>query len=108
MYTNIMNERPRQSPLPLVTIEDICCELYEDVTDPTHRERWKRIQESNPLLLQEIHNRAAKSASASYDHPLEVTRVIVDNVTFALSALEAALARTQREQDDRHHNPDEA
>lgn len=88
-----MAEQKDQSFLPKVDESDLAQILFEDITDPTHKERWQRLATTNPELAREILRRAYMYTQ-HVENPGETTKYIIDNVTFALSALEVALRRT--------------
>lgn len=95
-----MTEVPRKLVLPLVSDTDINYLLFEDIIDPEHKARFEHFAIQNPELLREIARRAYIDASSlryySDTRPhltLDVQKIIIDNITFALSALEVALSR---------------
>jgi hypothetical protein len=81
--------------LPEVNENDLAQILFEDITDPTHKKRWDHLVETNPtlarVLLEKAHN-----AVYEEDTSVDLTKRLIDTITFALSAVEAAVAR-QRE-----------
>jgi len=89
-----------ESFLPRVDETDLARILFEDITDPTHRERWRHHSRLNPVLAREILNRAYTLDARESQNPLEITKRIVDCVTFALSAIEAAAKRQQTDEDN--------
>jgi hypothetical protein len=95
-----MKEHMDESFLPRVDETDLAQILFEDITDPTHRERWRHHSRLNPTLAREILNRAYVMDVRQLQNPLEVTKLIIDSVTFALSAIEAATKRTHTENGD--------
>lgn len=80
--------------LPKVTKADLDSLLYEHITDPAHRKRWLHLVSSNPTLAYDIMQQA-------YDRIHDTTgdiahvKVVIDAVTYAVSALEAAVKRQQ-------------
>lgn len=82
------------SALPHVEEGDFLARMMEEVTDPGHLERWQHFSSTNPELMHELLVRAQRHESP------DVTKVIVDEVTWALGALEQALERTAREASD--------
>lgn len=95
-----MTEAPKNHGLPRVEDADFHSVLFEDIVDPTHIARFEHFVSQNPTLIQEIVRRALTDSSDlrryTEGHSLgmvEVQKVIIDNVTFALGALEAAAAR---------------
>lgn len=92
-----MKEHMDESFLPHVDEADLARILFEDITDPTHRERWRHHSRLNPTLAREILNRAYIANAEDLQNPLEMTKRIIDSVTFALSAIEAAIKRKHTE-----------
>ncbi len=90
--------------LPHVEDIDITQVLFEDIVDPSHRARFERLAQTNPEIVQEIIRRAYISASelssSSVSTTVEAQKMIIDNVTFALSALEASLRRLSSDDGD--------
>ena len=86
--------------LPYVSDSDISAALYEDITDPTHRNRLDYFTNLNPDLVHEISRRAYITAHTILREEdrelistLRLQKAIVDTVTFALDALEKSLKR---------------
>lgn len=88
-----------ESFLPKVSETDLGHVVYDDIVDPTHRERWRHHSRLNPVLAREVLNRAYTVNSEDLQNPIEVTKRIIDCVTFALSAVEAAAKRNRSEDD---------
>lgn len=87
-----------ESFLSHVEEDDIARVLFEDITDPSHKARYEHFARTNPELTREIMRRAGVAArNAIGDQGLrttiEVQKIIIDSVTFALSALETAVKR---------------
>lgn len=95
-----MKEHMDESFLPHVDEADLAQILFEDITDPTHRERWRHHSRTNPVLTREILNRAYIVNASELNNPLAVTKRIIDSVTFALSAIEAAAKRNHIDDDN--------
>jgi hypothetical protein len=67
-----MKEHMDESFLPRVDETDLAQILFEDITDPTHRERWRHHSRLNPTLAREILNRAYVMDVRQLQNPLEV------------------------------------
>lgn len=80
--------------LPLVEQSDIHLVLINDLLDPSHLERWKVFAQTNPELAQEV----LLEANRLRDSEKTPEQIAIDIVTFALSALENALDRSQHTQ----------
>lgn len=98
-----MTEAFNQEPvLPQVNESDLAQILFEDITDPTHKKRWDHFVETNPALARVL---LEKTRNAVYeeDTTVDLTKRLIDVITFAMSALEAALMRRNASQssDDR-------
>lgn len=96
-----MDGKHDKSPLPHVSDEDIAVVLFEEIVDPTHRARFDHISQTNPELMREIVRRAYIDAYTTLgftEHALiptlDIQQVIIDNVTFALSALEQSMEKS--------------
>lgn len=93
-----MTEPTGESFLPIVHGDDLALVTLKDILEPHHLERFHRIAQHNPALIQEIMRRAY-FATQDIDNDalarLSMQKIIIDNVTFALDALEASLRRRQ-------------
>lgn len=93
-----MIESSGESFLLHVEEDDIAQVLFEDIIDPSHNARYEHFARTNPKLIQEIMRRAGIAArntigDQSQKTTIEVQKIIIDSVTFALSALEVAVKR---------------
>jgi hypothetical protein len=84
--------------LPKVEESDLLGLVVEEVIDPKHAGWWKELALDNPLLAQQIIKRAYfdtqdKEGTSS----LELQKIIIDSVTFAIRALKAAAERQKNE-----------
>lgn len=87
-----MNEQGRQPLLPRVEQVDLAAILTEDIINPEHTERWKRLARDNPELAHELLKRA-EYLSRETNGPLDVYKGSIDLVTYVVNALEVALTR---------------
>lgn len=90
----VMTEPSHESFLPRVDDTDLAQVLFDDITDPTHKKRWDHFRETNPTLARELLARAYLAAHES-DTPVDLTRKIINSITFAVSALEMAARRQE-------------
>lgn len=95
-----MTEYDATSPLPRIQDEDLGIALFEEFIDPTHRARFDHLARTNPKLIREISRRAYVDAYTSSEEgdqklisTLDLQKIILDNVTFALSVLEHSIKR---------------
>lgn len=88
--------------LPKVNEDDLAQILFEDITDPTHTERWHHLVETNTDFARVLLEKA-RNAVYEEDTNVDLTKRLIDVVTFAVSAIEAALVRRNASQssDDR-------
>ncbi len=85
--------------LPHVDDIDFARILPEDITDPTHIERWRRLSDSNPELARAILHRAIEitySADSRHDH----LKGAIDLSTFVIEAIASALERQHTDSED--------
>jgi hypothetical protein len=102
-YTeNTMTEVFSEEPiLPRVTPEDLARILFEDVTEPSHIQRWHDFADANPLLARDILERARSQVSTSgkqrelseTQKETEQIKAFIDLVSYAVRALEEATKR---------------
>ena len=107
-----MTDASSESSLPRVDNTDIASVLLDDILDPSHRGRYEHFANENPDLIREISRRAYIEAyeKIHQDNPLsliDLQKMVIDSVTFALSALEIASIRhrDKEEQDDTIDKP---
>jgi pyrroloquinoline quinone (PQQ) biosynthesis protein C len=85
-----------ESFLPRVESDDILSLVFEDVTDTNHTERWLRFAKAHPVLAAEILGRTLIESreSVQYDkHTGDLQKRMMENVIFAVNALEMAAER---------------
>jgi hypothetical protein len=98
-----MTEAFNQEPiLPQVNESDLAQILFEDITDPTHEKRWHHFVETNPALAQILLDKA-RNAVFEEDTSVDLTKRLINTITFAMSAIEAAMRRQKETEssDDR-------
>jgi hypothetical protein len=80
--------------LPKVEESDLLGLVVEEVIDPQHVEWWKELARDNPVLAQQIIKRAYfDTQNIAGSSSLELQRLIIDNVSFAVRALKTAAER---------------
>lgn len=101
-----------ESMLPKVEESDLLGLVVEEVIDPKHIGWWKELAEENPLLAQQIIKRAYFDTQEGDRSSLEIQKIIIDSVAFAIRALKAAAERQSRTTETAatllRANPDEA
>jgi hypothetical protein len=102
----------REPMLPKVEESDLLGLVVEEVIDPRHINWWKELATENPVLAQQIIKRAYFDTQEGNASSLEIQRIVIDSVAFAVRALRAAAERQSQpaEEATRHLNahPDEA
>ncbi len=88
-----MSEQGRFSSLPRVEQIDLNTILPDDIIDPQHTGRWLEFAEQNPELANEMLKRAFGLARTA-QNSLEISKGVLDAITFAASALAEAFRRT--------------
>lgn len=95
-----MTRPGEDSPLPRVNDENLGRVTLDEIIDPTHFNRFHRLQTTNPKLASEIVRNAyvgayLASQSREQNAPaiLELQKLIIDQVTYATTAIEEALRR---------------
>lgn len=83
--------------LPQVDTDDIAQIMFEDITDPTHKKRWDHFVETNPALAQVVLDKAYHAVNEE-DTNIDLTRRLINTITFAVAAIEVALMRRNAEQ----------
>ncbi len=87
-----MRNHEYESDLPQVDDSDLSLILFEDIVDPTHKARFERFTQNNPVLAQEIMRRAhidSRIVSGS----IEIDSAIINAVSLAIDALDMAAKR---------------
>lgn len=79
--------------LPKVEESDLLGLVVEEVIDPRHVGWWKELAAENPLLAQQIIKRAYFDTQVGGMSSLEIQKIVIDSVTFAVRALKAAAER---------------
>jgi hypothetical protein len=82
--------------LPKVEESDLLGLVVEEVIDPKHSGWWKELAADNPVLAQQIIKRAYFDSQESGASSLEIQKIIIDSVAFAIRALKAAAERQSR------------
>jgi hypothetical protein len=75
--------------LPRVEESDLLNHVFEDVTDPTHKQRWLDFAHSNGLLAQEVLKRIYIASGADP----EMQKRFLDEITYVYTALATAALR---------------
>lgn len=97
-----MEESDYTSLLPKVEQSDLLTLVLEETQDPQQTERWKHLAATNPILAREvmkrcfIETRQLVTTSGEIRH-LELQRIAKQVAIYALTALEAAAERIQKE-----------
>lgn len=87
-----------ESFLPRVESVDILSLVFEDVTDTNHTERWLRFAKAHPVLAAELLGRTlieARESTQFDEHTGDLQKRMMENVVFAINALELAARRTR-------------
>jgi hypothetical protein len=84
-----MTSPEREYSLPRVEEDDLLNLVFEDITDPVHKERWQAFASSNPALTREVLKRAYVAARGN----MELQKIILDAIAYAYAALAAAAIR---------------
>ncbi len=80
--------------LPKVEESDLLGLVVEEVIDPKHVGWWKEFAGDNPLLAQQIIKRSFfDTQDLEGATSLEIQKIIIDSITFAMRALKAAALR---------------
>jgi hypothetical protein len=82
-----------ESFLPRVEESDLLSLVFEDVTDPQHRERWRSFAKTNPRLATEVLKLGYVASYTEQASSQEFQKTVVDIVSFVISALETAAKR---------------
>lgn len=85
-----------ESFLPKVEEDDLLELVFEEVTSSDHYARWLALRTTNPTLAREILKRAALEAyliDKKNITTLELQKMIIDHVSFAVAALTQAAKR---------------
>jgi hypothetical protein len=89
-----MDSHNHEPMLPKVEESDLLGLVVEEVIDPQHRVWWKEFASDNQLLAQQVLKRAYfDTQNIDGLTSLELQRIIVDNISFAIRALKAAAVR---------------
>lgn len=91
-----MSELHGEYNLPRVDDVDLARIWPEDITDPTHAQRWERFAANNPIIAREVLERARILSCDAHDEHSIAARAI-NLVTFAAEALETAGEREKAE-----------
>ena len=80
--------------LPRVEESDLLGLMVEDVIDAEHTQWWKEFAADNPLLARNVLKRAYFDTQDSTGiSSLELQRIIINSVSFAIRALKLAAER---------------
>lgn len=80
--------------LPKVEESDLLGLVVEEVIDPDHKEWWKEFARENSVLAQQAIKRAYfDTQNIDGLSSLELQRIIIDSVSFAIRALKIAAER---------------
>jgi hypothetical protein len=87
-----MTDSDFESRLPRVDNTDLSEALFDRITDESHKKQWEHFARTNPILAREILVRAKTEASLDRNN-LDITKRVIDSVSFAVAALELASKR---------------
>lgn len=94
-----MTSPEHESFLPRVEPPDLLELVFDDITDPSHDQRWADFYRGNRTLAREILKRISVRAQfdeASLEERAQLNRAVTEAVSYVTAALEAA-AKRQRE-----------
>jgi hypothetical protein len=79
----------REFLLPRVVESDLLSHVFDDITDPTHVERWQVFAKSNTTLAREVLMRVYTASNGNPD----IQKRIIDEITYVYAALAQAALR---------------
>lgn len=92
-----MTSNEHESSLPRVEKLDLLTLIFDDVTSPSHEQRWAHFYHHNPALAREVLKRVSVelqfTEGLTDTQKYEMNRAVTGTVSFVVAALDTAAKR---------------